>query len=275
MVNVVIRVKDSWNASMKFAMLCSGSKGNCFVIQEDDCTIVIDCGSTKKYLTTCFKQLSIDSIDALLLTHQHSDHCSQLSLFTCPVYCSDAIKNRESEDLVVFKPFTIKGLKITAIPLSHDYPSTVGFVIEGKKEKCVYITDTGYINTSMLNLLIGADYIVLESNHDTELLMNTSRPDYLKARIYSDYGHLANEDCAATLECIITENTKEVFLAHLSSEANTPEQALMVNCDVIATITNKRDGLIVVACQQFEIIQGGNWDEKNYMATHYHTFSVE
>ncbi|MBQ5414575.1 MAG: hypothetical protein IIU22_00160, partial [Firmicutes bacterium] len=88
------------------------------------------------------------------------------------------------------------------------------------------ITDTGYIRDAVIPLLKGADYIILESNHDTEMLMKTSRPMFLKMRIAGDSGHLCNEDCAAVLRKIVTSKTKMVVLAHISQQANTREKAL-------------------------------------------------
>ena len=155
-------------------------------------------------------------------------------------------------------------MKVTTIPLSHDAERTVGFVFQTYNEKLVYITDTGYINTSHISLLYDADYIIIESNHDTEMLMKCNRPYFIKSRISSDYGHLNNEDCAYTLEAIVTSNTKEIILAHISQDANTYEKALSVNVNHLLK-TKKEDlnkNLRMVAAQQFEIVSGGLRYEK-------------
>ncbi len=104
-------------------------------------------------------------------------------------------------------------MRFTPIALSHDALNTVGYIVENGIEKLVYITDTGYINEKHIPRIKDADYIVLESNHDVQMLMATSRPQFTKQRIYSDTGHLCNEDCAAVLDQIVTEKTKMIILA--------------------------------------------------------------
>ncbi len=266
-----IHVMDSYLAdNMKFALCCSGSKGNCFVLEENDCRLVIDCGSTKRRLEQSFRELgfSVKDVDACLITHHHKDHLSQIKMFNMvDVYSGQVIEGIKKFNLLTpLESFEIKGIKITPIPLSHDAENTLGFVFETKKEKLVYITDTGYINTVYIPLLYDADYIVLESNHDIEMLMNSNRPHFIKSRIYSDNGHLCNEDCAATIEAIITSRTKEIILAHLSEEANTPQRALEVS---VNALLNKKEhlhpNLVVMAAVQYEMIQGGSdYEEDSY-----------
>ncbi len=248
---------------MKFHLVASGSKGNCFILQEGKRTIVIDCGSTKKHLKESFEKLNIpiNSIDLLLITHTHSDHISQLSLFD-DVLVYSPVELEKRKDAKIIRPgcyFSIDKMKVSCIPLSHDAEKTVGYVFETEKEKLVYVTDTGYINTSYIPKFYDADYVIMESNHDVKMLMESSRPQYIKQRIYSDYGHMSNEDCAATLEAIITNKTKEIVLAHISAQANTYEQAL--NVTVNHLLETKKDelneNLRIVAAQQFEIISGG------------------
>ena len=155
-------------------------------------------------------------------------------------------------------------------------PDTVGFVIEGVHEKLVYITDTGYIRDAVIPLLKGADYIILESNHDTEMLMKTSRPMFLKMRIAGDSGHLCNEDCAAILRKIVTAKTKMVVLAHISQQANTREKALAVSGEALETLGNKRNDLILCAAAQDEVLKGGDWpNEKVDGGSCRRTFAVE
>lgn len=252
---------------MKFTLCCSGSKGNSFVLEEEDCKIIIDCGSTRKYLETSYREigLSVTDVDACLITHHHSDHIGQIKMFeNCEVY--SAVKIDGLKNFHLLKPsdyFTIKGVKITPIPLSHDAENTMGFIMETDEEKLVYITDTGYINTSYINLLYDADYIVLESNHDIEMLMNTKRPHFLKSRIYSDIGHLCNEDCAATLAAIVTRRTKQIFLAHISQEANTQQKALEVSVEeLLKKKSELNPNLVICAAGQYEIIQGGKGYEE-------------
>ncbi len=252
---------------MRFSLLASGSKGNCFVLKDGTTCIVIDCGSTKKYLTKCFDELGISrqEIDALLITHDHSDHIAQINMFAdTAIYAPVEIEDVETFRIRPMKPFVIETLKITPLPLSHDALNTTGFVIENGTEKLVYITDTGYVNQKYIPLLYDADYIVMESNHDTQMLMRTRRPQYLKARICGDQGHLCNEDCAEILAKIVSANTKMILLAHISQEANTREKALAVNSARLKEMKGFRfhPELVICAAGQFEITGRGMRNEK-------------
>ena len=251
---------------MEFALLASGSKGNCFLLKDEGTQIMIDCGGTGKYLSGRFRELGVrkDDLDAVLITHDHTDHVAQIRRFSdLPVYSPVEIEDVEAFTVRPMQAFCVGGLKVTPLALSHDAANTTGYVVENGQEKLVYVTDTGYLNRNYFSLCRGADYIVMESNHDVEMLMHTRRPRYLKARICSDQGHLCNEDCAAVLEEIITENTKMILLAHISQEANTRERALETVCeDILSARIPLHPGLIVSAAGQFEMIRKGLKNEK-------------
>ncbi len=254
---------------MQFALCCSGSKGNCFVLKNEDCLLVVDCGSTKRRIENSFKELGIkvDDVDACLITHHHTDHISQVKMFANTlVYSGQEIVDIDTCILESYQSFSIKGVQITPIELSHDAEKTMGFIFETEREKLVYITDTGYIHQEYLPLLSDATYIILESNHDIGMLMDSNRPHFVKSRIYSDNGHLCNEDCAEVLQSIVTSRTKQIILAHLSEEANTPQRALEVN---VNQLMNKKDilhpELTIMVAKQYEMVQGGTWHEKNIL----------
>ena len=125
---------------MKFHLVASGSKGNCFVLQEGERTIVVDCGSTRKHLISSFNDINvnIDDVDLLLISHRHSDHISQLKLFNNSLVYSPIPLDTRS-DAKILHPlsfFTIdKTLRISTIPLSHDADVTLGFIFENENEK--------------------------------------------------------------------------------------------------------------------------------------------
>jgi len=244
---------------MKYYSLASGSKGNCFVVQTNQSTIVIDCGSTKKHLINSFTAIDINytQVDALLITHGHSDHVSQVKMFAnIPIFSPIPINNGQGyQQVVPFMSFHINDLTITPIPLSHDSEVTVGYILEDAYEKLVYITDTGYIKSSLIPIIKDADFIILESNHDPELLMNSRRPHGIKTRILSDNGHLSNQACAEVLGKIVTLKTKEIVLAHLSEEANTFVLAYQTTFDLLNSI-----GYLpkLKIAYQFEIVTGGS-----------------
>lgn len=252
---------------MDFALLASGSKGNCFLLKDGGTEIQIDCGTTKKYLNACFEELhhSIEDTDALLITHDHADHIAQIRMFSdLNIYSPVEIDGIDSFRVRSLQEFQVGSLQITPIALSHDALNTTGYVIENGQEKLTYITDTGYLNERYYPLIYGSDYFIMESNHDVEMLMHTARPQYVKARINSDEGHLNNEDCASILNHVVNENTKEVILAHISQQGNTREKALDTVCNALASHEGPlHKDLVVAAAGQFEMIRKGETDEED------------
>ena len=160
--------------------------------------------------------------------------------------------------------FHVKSLTVTPIALSHDALNTTGYIFDNGSEKLVYVTDTGYVNQRYYPLMNNADYIIMESNHDVEMLMHTHRPQFLKQRICSDQGHLCNEDCAAVLCDIVGRNTKMIVLAHLSQEANTRQRALYISSRMLLeekkSVLNRN--LIAAAAGQYEMIRKGKTYEE-------------
>lgn len=252
---------------MEIDLLCSGSKGNSCLVRSEHASILIDCGpTTKRYLMSALDETGQDphTLDALFITHSHSDHIRQLRhLADLPVYacCSLRVKNPKGEEVPLdlhpvkfYQKIQIQDLEITPLPLSHDAGPTMGFVIECGREKLVYITDTGYINASLMPWLKDADYYVFESNHDVHQLMSTNRPLWLKQRILSDEGHLCNEEAALILSRCITSRTRKVVLAHLSEEANTPGLALDAMHQRLQAEGLSFPQLKIEAACQFEIL---------------------
>lgn len=246
---------------IKFALLASGSKGNCCLIRNGQTSIVIDCGSTKKYLSGCFERLSYDyhQADALFVTHTHSDHIQQLKMFAdVDTYATCQLDTQNYYQMEPFDRIELPTLEVQALPTSHDAQDSCGYVIKSNSEKLVYITDTGYISEAIKPYIKNADYYIFESNHDLEMLMATSRPIFVKQRIIGDMGHLCNEDSAEVLAEVIGNKTKEIVLAHISEEGNTYKQA----CDTLKQTLVAHDvdisSLRIVAAPQFEIVRGGH-----------------
>ena len=215
---------------MYFDIIQSGSKGNCTLIFSNETLIVIDAGVAisivEEELAKFNKTLS--DIDAVLITHNHIDHIRNVKSFSPKkIYAlARTMPGSLSNVLEAFEPVTIKDIKVTAFPTSHDANNPCGFMLEDHISKLVYMTDTGVYLSSNTPLLKDPTYLIIESNHDIQKLLHTNRPMELIQRILSDHGHLCNEDSAFASVEIIGEHTKEIVLAHLSEEANTPNLAL-------------------------------------------------
>lgn len=242
--------------TMRYHILASGSKGNCCIVENQDTRLVIDCGMTQKYIKEQFiKQgIELQSLNACLVTHTHSDHISALKLFqSLPIYAEEKLEVFSQRFIHENECFQIGSISIETIRLSHDV-KCLGFILSDAQHKLVYVTDTGYFKEIHYDKIRNADYYIFESNHDISMLVRSQRPEYVKNRIRSCEGHLCNEDCANHLVNCIGENTKEIVLAHLSLEANTKERALHVVNEAIQETTYRP--LLQVA-DQFECVSGG------------------
>ena len=221
---------------MKVSVLSSGSKGNTTYIETKNAKILIDAGNTSKYIIQKLTELNVNpkEIDAILITHVHSDHIKGLqvllkSINPC-IYMTkkmypylDYVKNYQFIETDNFK---IKDIDIEVIKTSHDAEDSVGYILSNKDKSIVYITDTGYINRKYYETLSNRNIYIFESNHDIEMLNNGKYPFELRQRILSDKVHLSNYDSAKYLSNFIGDNTKEIILAHLSEENNTEELAM-------------------------------------------------
>ena len=246
---------------MKFIVIQSGSKGNATLVIDQGRVLLIDMGITLKVLKEALakEKLNIFNIAAMLLTHEHWDHTAGIRyLPPLPIYCTKETYNSETvTELEPYQEFTIDHFKITPVSTSHDVKNPLGFIIENEEEKLVYLTDSGKITVKTLQKLKNADYYIIESNHDPDMLMATNRPMFLKKRILSTKGHLSNEQSATYMSKCIGEKTKQIVLAHLSEEANDPCVALETYKKVFEDAKIDTSNIDIYCANQHYSVEGG------------------
>lgn len=246
---------------IRFLILGSGSKGNATLVYDDTTLFQIDMG-----LPFCRVKAGLESlhktkkdIQAILITHEHSDHISGLSVeHNVPVFSGEGTLPHPDRFLKANESFALGDFSITPFSVSHDAANPMGFLIKEKDESLVYVTDTGYLPDEDLALMKGATYYVIESNHDYKMLLHSHRPASLKHRIHSDVGHLSNSDSAHYMIDLISPDTKAIYLAHLSEECNTPELAKSTY-----EMTFQKAGIAfpddkIICAKQWESILGGD-----------------
>lgn len=252
---------------MKFYSLASGSNGNCFLVDNGEQTLLIDVGISYAKIKEKLSSLGYDIslVDYILITHSHVDHIKSLNSFSMKnVYSSVKIPglinclNKNEE-------YILGTFKIVSFPLSHDV-ACCGYRIESNNESLIYLTDTGYVNYKIKPCISNATYYIFESNHDIAMLMNSNRPSFLKTRILSDNGHLSNEDASEILVETIGDNTKEIYLAHISRDCNNKKLAYD---SLIKTFKEKNfdySKLKIETLDQEEILQGGSLYEEDCLS---------
>lgn len=216
--------------------LYSTSKGNCTLLVSNGRGLLIDCGVSRAQIVAGLEAagLSMEQIDGLLLTHEHSDHIKALPMLLkhgCPqIYATGGTLDGAEVAGIDHRcePFDAGPFHIIPIPTSHDVAAPCGYRIEIEGKALAIVTDTGRITPAMQQHLCGCSLIMLESNYDPEMLELGSYPAALKRRIASARGHLSNNDCAAMLALLAMEgDMKTAVLAHLSDNNNTPLTAKM------------------------------------------------
>lgn len=226
-----------------FCPLASGSKGNCIYLGSHKTKILIDAGLSAKAITSKLAQINvnIEEIDAILITHEHTDHIQGLKVLAfknkIPV-----LANTETAKGIVdafndcpkFKIFStgetfeFGDLSIHPFSIPHDTLDPVGFTISIDALKLGFCTDLGFATSLVSNRLSNCHYLVLEANHDPQRVHACNRPMIYKKRVLGPTGHLSNESCGNLLLQVAGPSLKHVHLAHLSSECNTPDTALSV-----------------------------------------------
>jgi len=227
---------------IKFCSLFSGSSGNSLYIEANGTKILIDAGLSGKRIIHALNSIGEQpsEISAVLVTHEHSDHIRGVGIlsrkFNIPVYANEKTWNAmgtqigpiNADNMRCFttgKEFEIGNLCIKPFPIPHDASEPVGFNFFAENKKVTTATDIGHITKEVLESLIGSDLVLLESNHDIEMLKVGPYPWPLKRRILGDRGHLSNEMAGKVAVHMAQRGTRKFLLGHLSKENNFPELA--------------------------------------------------
>lgn len=229
---------------MRMCSIASGSSGNSIYVGSDTTHILIDAGISGKRIEEGLKGLELSpyDINALLITHEHSDHIKGLGVllrkYQIPVYATkgtiDGILSCTSLgnlDRSLFNVisaddrFSVGDMFVNPIKISHDALEPVAYRIMYEKKKVSVITDLGCFDDYTVDCLKGSDVLMAEANHDVRMLQVGPYPYYLKQRILSDRGHLSNESGGRLISAALHDGIKEIILGHLSAENNMPELA--------------------------------------------------
>ncbi len=238
--------------AFQFCSFASGSSGNCYMVKSDETVLLIDVGiSGKKIIEGLTSQnLSVEQVKGILITHEHTDHVKSLKMMSkkasaARIYSSagtlaqimDKVEGDRARAIGASERFAVGDISVTAFRLSHDAAEPVGFSLTHEGRQVTIVTDTGCISEEMFRHMVKADLLVLEANHEVNILKMGSYPYHLKRRILGEEGHLSNETAGECLCRILkmrqcqshgeTSELPSVLLAHLSRENNTPSQAYL------------------------------------------------
>ena len=244
---------------MRLCSIASGSSGNCIYVGSDTTHLLVDVGIYGKKTEAGLKELdlSMGDIDGIFITHEHADHIAGLGVlsrkYEIPIYATqgtiDAIKDSSSvgnipegllHPVCAEEKVIVKDLICNPMKISHDAAEPVAYRIQHGKKRVGIITDLGNYNDYTVESLREMDALLLEANHDVNMLQVGPYPYYLKQRILGDRGHLSNERAGQLLCSLMSDRPQAVMLGHLSKDNNLPELAYET-VRVEVTLAQKRD----------------------------------
>lgn len=228
---------------MRFSVIASGSTGNCLYVETDQTRLLVDAGLSGKHVENGLKEIGVDpaSLDAILVTHEHSDHIKGLGVLArrhnLPVYTNDAtwkamegqIGKISEQQKCLMETGAVRhfaDLTVESFGISHDAAEPMGFCFyHGESSKLSLVTDLGYVSQRIKEKVRGSQAYIFESNHDIEMLRTGSYPWNIKRRILSDLGHLSNDAAGEALSEILSGEGERVYIAHVSLETNMTDLA--------------------------------------------------
>ncbi|MCM2359420.1 MAG: MBL fold metallo-hydrolase [Geobacteraceae bacterium] len=232
---------------MRVCLLASGSKGNAILVEAGGSKILVDAGLSASEILRRLASIGVEGaeLDAVLISHEHTDHTRgagtlarklKIPLLLSYPTCRAIHSSLRKVEVVEFEsgyPFTFRELLIDPFPITHDACDPVGFLIDCSDGKIGIATDLGIATRLVKDKLGGSRVLVLESNHDEEMLLNGPYPWHLKQRIKSRHGHLSNSESAELLDELLHPGLEGLFLAHLSEVNNDPEVAHHVTATLL------------------------------------------
>ncbi len=250
---------------MKFASLGSGSKGNATLVQDGDSCLLIDCGFSLKEVERRLERLQFSpgDITAILVTHEHGDHARGVAAlsrkYQTAVYMTAGTRralNANLDHLQLIdsshQPFHCGSFKVTPVAVPHDAREPVQFVLRNQRHTLGLLTDLGSITPHVVESFQHCDGLLLEANHDTEMLANGPYPPSLKRRVAGDWGHLNNHQARWLLENLCLDKIQQLVLGHISEKNN----SLSLVQEAVGDIADKLHS-VHLACQN----QGLDWIE--------------
>lgn len=230
---------------LNFISFGSGSSGNCYYLYTDTDSILIDTGIGIRTLKKYFHDygLKLSDVKYIMVTHDHADHVKSVgkisSEYDIPVYATDKVHEGITRNYCVRKKIpsgnirimhkgdtlNLGSFRVTSFGVPHDSNDNVGYKVECENIIFCLMTDVGHVTEEMAGYIKESNYLVIEANHDEEMLLTGTYPEYLKKRVSGPIGHLCNKDCAVAIAENATPDLRHVWLCHLSQENNHPELA--------------------------------------------------
>jgi phosphoribosyl 1,2-cyclic phosphodiesterase len=237
-MNSSLETSPSVPNRLRLQSLASGSSGNAYLMQSGDDLILIDCGIGIRQVRAALETWgrSVDDVAGLVITHEHSDHVRSLAAFQrtrTGIYCTRGTANalglqsNGSHPLRFLESIEIGSIRLTPIKTSHDAAEPCGLLIETGNRTIGLLTDLGTVSDDLSEVAARCDLLILESNHDPEMLRTGPYPTHLKRRVSGDHGHQSNDQAGGLIGDVTggSSSPAEIWLAHLSATNNTPSVA--------------------------------------------------
>ncbi len=256
----------------RFCSLFSSSSGNCTYVGSSGANLLFDVGMNAKQTELALGEIGVDpsDIDAVFITHEHTDHICGVRVFAArygiKIYAlpgtinamlsMNALNDKNDFEAIGDKPVEVGGFCVRPFRTQHDAAESCGYTMITPDSKRISIcTDLGTVTDTVMENIYGSDLVLLESNHDVNMLRNGPYPYPLKRRILSDYGHLSNDCCAETAVKLVEGGTTRLFLGHLSKENNIPALALAATKSALesAGAVENSDYLLGIAASERKI----------------------